>query len=120
MSQENIEIVRRIYTAWAGDHVPGPVELLDPDIEYVNPEGAIEPGVRRGLEAFTAATERTLEGWSSWEMEPEQFKAMDDRFNRLELQLSKVVDTLSRIMWLVISGIIMAFVAFMVSGGLHI
>ena len=50
----------------------------------------------------------------------EQFKAMDDRFNRLELQLSKVVDTLSRIMWLVISGIIMAFVAFMVSGGLHI
>ena len=48
----------------------------------------------------------------------EQFKAMDDRFNRLEQQLSKVVDTLSRIMWLVISGIIMAFVAFMISGGL--
>ena len=48
----------------------------------------------------------------------EQFKAMDDRFNRLETQLSKVVDTLSRIMWLVISGIIMAFVAFMISGGL--
>ena len=48
----------------------------------------------------------------------EQFKAMDERFNRLELQLSKVVDTLSRIMWLVISGIIMAFVAFMISGGL--
>ena len=43
MSQENVEVVRRIYDAWARDDFPGPPELLDPEIEYVNPPGAIEP-----------------------------------------------------------------------------
>lgn len=73
MSQENIEIARRLYEAWSRGELPGPEELLDPEIEYVNPPGAIEPGVRCGLEAFGAAVQRTLEGWSSWKMEPERF-----------------------------------------------
>ena len=38
MSQENVEIVRSFYEAWARDEVPGPMELMDADIEYVNPE----------------------------------------------------------------------------------
>jgi ketosteroid isomerase-like protein len=76
MSQENIEIVRRIYAAWTGDDVPGPVELLDRDIEYVNPEGAIEAGTRRGLEAFTEATQKVLEAWEYWRAEPESLTAV--------------------------------------------
>ena len=76
MSQENIEIVRRIYAAWAGAHVPGPVELLDRDIEYVNPEGAIEPGTRHGLEAFTEATQKIFEAWEFWRAEPESLTAV--------------------------------------------
>jgi ketosteroid isomerase-like protein len=64
VSRENLEIARRLYEAWSRLEVPGPADLLDPDIEYVNPPGAIEPGVRRGLEEFSAAVQRVFEGWS--------------------------------------------------------
>jgi ketosteroid isomerase-like protein len=79
MSQENIAVVQRLYDAWGREEVPGPLDLLDPDIEYVNPVGAIEPGVRRGLPAFTAAIEELFEGWSAWKMEPEQFHDVEDQ-----------------------------------------
>jgi ketosteroid isomerase-like protein len=79
MSRENVEVVRRLYAAWAHDEVPGPLELLHPDIEYVNPDGAIEPGIRRGLPAFIAAIEKLFEGWATWKMEPEQITAVGDQ-----------------------------------------
>jgi ketosteroid isomerase-like protein len=79
MSQENIAVVQRLYDAWGREEVTGPLDLLDPDIEYVNPVGAIEPGVRRGLPAFTAAIEELFEGWSAWKMEPEQFHDVEDQ-----------------------------------------
>src|SRR5512132_2719161 len=52
MSQENVEVVRRIYEEGLLDRDPEwLVELATPDIEYVNPPYAVEPGVRRGLVA---------------------------------------------------------------------
>ncbi|MCO5164647.1 MAG: hypothetical protein M9939_26515 [Mesorhizobium sp.] len=47
----------------------------------------------------------------------ERWKHMDDRFNRLEVKLSGVSDTLTWITRLIIGGIILAIVAFMVGGG---
>ena len=79
MSQENVEIVRRFYEAWAREEFPGPVELMDPEIEYVNPAGAVEPGTRRGRGAFARAVEKLFEGWVTWQAEPEQFKAVGDQ-----------------------------------------
>jgi len=79
MSQENVEVVRRFYEAWARNAFPGPVELMDPEIEYVNPPGAIEPGTRRGRVAFSGAVEKLLEGWESWQADPEEFKAVGDQ-----------------------------------------
>ena len=79
MSRENVEIVRRFYAAWARDEFPGPVELMDAEIEYVNPAGAVEPGTRRGPREFGMAVERTLEGWETWEMEPEAFTTVGDQ-----------------------------------------
>ena len=40
-----------------GEDVPGPVELLDPDIEYVNPEGASSRDAPRIAE-FTDAAQK--------------------------------------------------------------
>jgi ketosteroid isomerase-like protein len=74
MSQENVEIVRGFYEAFARDEFP--VEVIDPEIEYVNPIGAVEEGTRHGLIAFRGAVEKVLEGWATWHMEPEQFTAM--------------------------------------------
>jgi ketosteroid isomerase-like protein len=79
MSQENVEVVRRFYDRWARDDFPGPIELMDPEIEYINPAGAVEPGTRHGLDAFTKAVERVFEGWEAWQMEPERFEAVGDQ-----------------------------------------
>jgi len=79
MSQENVEIVRSFYRAWARDDLPGPVELMDPDIEYVNPTRAVEPGTRRGLSAFKTAVERVFEGYETWQIELEEFRAVGDQ-----------------------------------------
>jgi ketosteroid isomerase-like protein len=74
MSSANVDVVRSIYAAWArGDF--GSVEWADPEIEYVNPSGAIEPGTRRGVAAFSRAVERVFEGWETWDMEPERLEA---------------------------------------------
>ena len=79
MSQENVEIVQSFYRAWACGELPGPIELMDPEIEYANPPEAVEPGTRRGLTAFGKAVEKTLEGWETWQMEPNQFTAVGDQ-----------------------------------------
>ena len=79
MSQENVEIVQRFYEAWLRDDYPGPVELMDPKIEYANPAGAIEPGTRRGVDAFTRAWEKVLESWEFWRAEAEAFKSAGDQ-----------------------------------------
>ena len=79
MAEGNIEIVRRFYDAWARGELPGPPELMDPEIEYVNPAGAVEPGTRQGLAAFGAAVDTVFEGWATWEMEPEDFEEVGDQ-----------------------------------------
>ena len=72
----NVQIVRRFYEAWARDAVR--TELLDQRVEYVNPPGAVEPGVRRGIAAFIAAVQKVLDGWESWVMEPERLTPVGD------------------------------------------
>jgi ketosteroid isomerase-like protein len=79
MSQENVEIVRSFYDSWARNEFPGPVELMDPEIEYVNPAGAVEPGTRRGREAFRRALEKVFEGWETWDVDPEEFRGVGDQ-----------------------------------------
>jgi len=75
-----VEIVREIYDAWARDEYPGPAHLLDADIEYVNPAGAVEPGTRYGLAAFTRAVKQVfVDGWGSWRFELERLTPRGDR-----------------------------------------
>jgi ketosteroid isomerase-like protein len=65
MSQENIEAVRRIYDDGLIDRDPQSwlLELATPDIEYVNPPNAVEPGVRRGPAEVVRAMRRFAEVW---------------------------------------------------------
>ena len=65
MSQENVEIVRHLYESGLFDGDPqGAHEARDPDVEYVNPPYAVEPGVRRarGRRAGHARLRRGLGG----------------------------------------------------------
>ena len=64
MSQENVEIVRHVYESGLIDRDPEELmRLATPDIEYVNPPYAVEPGVRHGLAAVAEAMRRFAEVW---------------------------------------------------------
>ena len=64
MSVENVEIVRHIYESGRIDRDPEELlKLATPDVEYVNPPYAVEPGVRRGLVAVAQAMRRFAEPW---------------------------------------------------------
>src|SRR5207302_5816303 len=79
MTTQNVEVVRALYDAWAREGFPGPTGLLDPEIEYVNPEGAVEPGTRHGIDEFARAVEKVFEGWATWRMEPERFESIGNQ-----------------------------------------
>jgi ketosteroid isomerase-like protein len=55
MSQENVEIVRRLYDAWNRRDEEELVALSDPEVEFVNSPTAVEPGTRRGTNEVLAA-----------------------------------------------------------------
>jgi len=52
MSQENVELVRRIYDAW--DRHESARDFIAADMEYVNPSYAVEPGIRHGRKSLAA------------------------------------------------------------------
>ena len=54
MSEENVEIVRRLIDAWNRQDIEGMLALIDPEAEYVNAPTAVEPGTRRGHDAIVA------------------------------------------------------------------
>jgi uncharacterized protein len=79
MSQENVEVVRRIYANWAPGSSPSESNLLDPDIEWVNPRYALEPGTRKGIDAFTSITEDLDHRFGDFRMEVERLIDVGDR-----------------------------------------
>ena len=52
MSEENVELVRRIYDAW--EQGESARNFIAADIEYVNPSYAVEPGTRQGRKSLAA------------------------------------------------------------------
>jgi ketosteroid isomerase-like protein len=55
MSQENVELVQRIYEAWGREESAR--DFIAEDIEYVNPSYAVESGTRRGRASFRVVRE---------------------------------------------------------------
>jgi ketosteroid isomerase-like protein len=79
VSRENVEIVRRIYTAGWLDRTAGQEHLVHDDWEYVNPPDAITPGVRRGPQAAEA------------------LRSLADAFDQREHRLQRVFDAGDRV-----------------------
>ena len=55
MSQDNVDLVRRIYDAW--DREESARDFIADDVEYVNPSYAVEPGIRHGRASFKVVRE---------------------------------------------------------------
>ena len=77
MLEGKLEVVRLIHEAWGRGGSPSASGRLDPAIEWVNPPGAVEPGVRQGLEEFDAAAERVAEGFEDVRLEIDDYLDAD-------------------------------------------
>ena len=75
-----MDVIRRIYAVWAKEGSPVPSDLLDPQIEWVNPPDAVERGTRRGVEAFASAVE-----------------ALSDSFEGVGVDIDEMVDAGDRV-----------------------
>ena len=66
MPADNVEIVRRIYDEGLIDGSPESLlEVVSPDIEYVNPPEAVDPGIRRGRADVVTALRNAAEFFDS-------------------------------------------------------
>jgi ketosteroid isomerase-like protein len=79
MSQENVELVKRLYDAWEKDGFGVVPALMHPEIEYVNPPYAVEPGTRRGYEGFAIAAQAIRAVYPTRRFEPLAFHDARDR-----------------------------------------
>ncbi len=71
MSEENVEIVRRIYGEGLIDRDPKRLvdDFATPDIEYVNPPEAVDSGTRRGRTEVLLALRRARQSAASYRHE---------------------------------------------------
>jgi ketosteroid isomerase-like protein len=71
MSEENVEMVRRIYAEGLIDRDPERLldEFATPDTEFVNPPEAVEPGIRRGRVEVAQALRSAHESFDSYRHE---------------------------------------------------
>ena len=77
MSQENVEIVRRLYDAFNQGNVALALEPADPDVEWIPPEEDLS-GPVRGRENIQQFIEEQLETYK-FELYPEEFFEKEDQ-----------------------------------------
>jgi ketosteroid isomerase-like protein len=78
MSQENVELVGRIYDRWSrGDFSVG-TDLMAPDFEWQQHAEAVEPGAHRGP-AIGGALEKIFEVYGDFRIEPEEYLDAGDK-----------------------------------------
>jgi ketosteroid isomerase-like protein len=76
MSQENVELLRSILSAWErGDY--SSTECLDPEIEYVVADGP-EPGTGKGLTGLGRAWGAWMSAWDDLRVEVDEYRDLDD------------------------------------------
>ncbi len=79
MSQENVKLVKRLYDSWQRDGFDVVPALMDPDIEYVNPPYAVEPGTRQGYEGFAIAAQNIRNVYPTRRFEPLEYWDAQDQ-----------------------------------------
>src|SRR3954468_10589863 len=73
MSQENVEIIRRLLAAWNRQDIEGILAVTDPEVEYVNAPTAVEPGTRRGHDEVVTVMRKQWEILSGASQEIDRF-----------------------------------------------
>jgi ketosteroid isomerase-like protein len=78
MSEEKVEIIRRLVDAWNRQDADAVLALIHPEGEYVNAPTAVEPGTRRGHDEFVAVFREQWEILSDALQEIDRFEHRGD------------------------------------------
>jgi ketosteroid isomerase-like protein len=79
MSEENVEIPRRLIDAYNRGDVGAFLELLDPQVEWIPIMAVLEGRVYRGREGVKRWLEALTEDWDYFEPCLEEFRDLGDR-----------------------------------------
>jgi ketosteroid isomerase-like protein len=81
MSQENVEVLRRIYEGWAKGDFRSSADnaVYDPDLVWVLSDEFPNPGEHRGLAAASEGFREWLRAWSHWRIAAEEFLERGDQ-----------------------------------------
>ena len=79
MSQENVEIVRRVFDAFNRRDIAAFLELLDPDVEWVPVLAVLEGSVYRGHADIRRWIKDLDTDWEFFEVYHEELRDLGDR-----------------------------------------
>jgi ketosteroid isomerase-like protein len=79
MSQENVEVVRRVIAAFNARAVDDLVRMFDPECEFVPFRAQLEGGVYRGHEGMRVFARDMEDDWETYLIEPRDFRDREDR-----------------------------------------
>jgi len=89
MSQENVEIVRRLIAlgeqAREGGLSEAPADLVTPDVEIDLSRRVFNPETYRGLDGLRRLHEQMQEVWAEWHVTAERIVAAGDRVVSIEM-----------------------------------
>jgi uncharacterized protein len=74
-----VDVVRRLYQAFADDDVAAVVDILDPAVEWTEAEGYIYGGRYYGPEAVLEVFRRDRSEWEGFTAEPEMMISEGDQ-----------------------------------------
>jgi ketosteroid isomerase-like protein len=76
---DNVRLVRRMYEAWNARDREAVSEIVDSEVEYVNPENAVEPGIRRGHEGLFAVMDNLEASFDKQDVRIDEMIDLGDR-----------------------------------------
>jgi len=79
MSQENVQIVRRAFSAFQGRDSKAWVNCFHPDVELLLPRNVLEGGSYRGHEGVKRALADAFETWEIFGFDIQDIRTVDDR-----------------------------------------
>ena len=79
MSQENVEIVRRVIHAWNRDQQERVIRYLDPNVVFDATRRVVNPKSYKGMEGMRAMLADRDEVWEDFRTEPDEFVDAGDR-----------------------------------------
>src|SRR5215216_1542227 len=86
MSQENVEVVRRMYAAFHGGDVDGALSHFNADVLVDASKARPDVGTGRGREHVTALVTSWLASWEEWREEMDEMRDLGSRVLVLSVQ----------------------------------